>query len=91
MALGSAQPLTAMSTRNLPVGKGLPVFVAVSQASRTCGSLNEPQTYEPPGTVTGIVLLSPFFFSYSGGVESKLGPLGTAAIYCPIVPAPGDL
>jgi hypothetical protein len=22
--------------------------------------------------------------------ESKLGPLGTAAIYCPIVPAPGD-
>jgi hypothetical protein len=23
-------------------------------------------------------------------VESKLGPLGTAAIYCPIVPAPGD-
>jgi hypothetical protein len=23
-------------------------------------------------------------------VESKLGPLGTAAIYSPIVPAPGD-
>jgi hypothetical protein len=23
-------------------------------------------------------------------VESKLGPLGTAAIYCPIVPAPAD-
>jgi hypothetical protein len=23
-------------------------------------------------------------------VESKLGSLGTAAIYCPIVPAPGD-
>jgi hypothetical protein len=23
-------------------------------------------------------------------MESKLGPLGTAAIYCPIVPAPGD-
>jgi hypothetical protein len=23
-------------------------------------------------------------------VESKLGPLGTAAIYCPIEPAPGD-
>jgi hypothetical protein len=22
-------------------------------------------------------------------VESKLGPLGTTAIYCPIVPAPG--
>jgi hypothetical protein len=26
----------------------------------------------------------------SGGLESKLGPLGTAAIYCPIVPAMGD-
>jgi hypothetical protein len=25
-----------------------------------------------------------------GGVESILGPLGTAAIYWPIVPAPGD-
>jgi hypothetical protein len=24
------------------------------------------------------------------GVESKLGPLGTSAIYWPIVPAPGD-
>jgi hypothetical protein len=24
-----------------------------------------------------------------GGVESKLGPLGTSAIYWPIVPAPG--
>jgi hypothetical protein len=23
-------------------------------------------------------------------VESQLGPLGTAAIYCPIVPAPGN-
>jgi hypothetical protein len=23
-------------------------------------------------------------------VESKLRPLGTSAIYCPIVPAPGD-
>jgi hypothetical protein len=31
-----------------------------------------------------------FYFAYSGGVESKLGPLGTAPIYCPIVPAPGD-
>jgi hypothetical protein len=29
-------------------------------------------------------------FLHSGGVESKLGPLGTTAIYWPIVPAPGD-
>jgi hypothetical protein len=32
-----------------------------------------------------------FFNLHSGGgVESKLGPLGTSAIYWPIVPAPGD-
>jgi hypothetical protein len=31
-----------------------------------------------------------FFNSHSGGVESKLGPLGTSATECPIVPAPGD-
>jgi hypothetical protein len=28
--------------------------------------------------------------AYSGGGESKLGPLGPAAIYCPIVPVPSD-
>jgi hypothetical protein len=28
MALGSTQPLTAMSTRNLPEGKGLPAHNA---------------------------------------------------------------
>jgi hypothetical protein len=27
---------------------------------------------------------------HSGGVESKLGPLGTSATYWPVVPAPGD-
>jgi hypothetical protein len=32
-----------------------------------------------------------FFFNLRiVGVESKLAPLGTVAIYCPIVPAPGD-
>jgi hypothetical protein len=31
-----------------------------------------------------------FLICEEWGVESKLGPLGTAAIYCPIVPAPGD-
>jgi hypothetical protein len=34
---------------------------------------------------------SRFFFNlHSGGVESKLGPLGTSATHWPIVPAPGD-
>jgi hypothetical protein len=32
------------------------------------------------------VSLTAFLFAYSGGWS----PLGTAAIYCPIVPAPGD-
>jgi hypothetical protein len=32
-----------------------------------------------------------FFFNLpSGGVESKLGPLGTSATYWSIVPVPGD-
>jgi hypothetical protein len=32
-----------------------------------------------------------FFYSYSGGgVESRLGPVGTSATEWPIVPAPGD-
>jgi hypothetical protein len=30
------------------------------------------------------------FNSRSGGVESKMGPLGTSATEWPIVPAPGD-
>jgi hypothetical protein len=31
-----------------------------------------------------------FLNSHSGGLESKLGPLGTSATEWPIVPAPGD-
>jgi hypothetical protein len=31
-----------------------------------------------------------FFCLHSGGVESKLGPLGTSATEWPIVPAPDD-
>jgi hypothetical protein len=31
-----------------------------------------------------------FLICLKWGVESKLGPLGTAIIYCLIVPAPGD-
>jgi hypothetical protein len=42
-----------------------------------------------PEMLTG-VWSEVFFFLYSRVVESKLGPFGTAAIYCPIVPAPGD-
>jgi hypothetical protein len=62
MALGSTQPLTEMSTRNFPAGKGRLVRKAdnspqsLRRLSRKCGILDVWQSYGLPQLVTGIKL-----------------------------------
>jgi hypothetical protein len=70
MVMGSTQPLTEMSTRNLPGGKGRPerksdsLTAIFERLSRKCGILDVSQPYGPALHATGTALpFLPFYLS----------------------------
>jgi hypothetical protein len=79
MALGSTQPLTEMSTRNLPGGKGQPVCGA-DNLTAICGDLDISEPHGPSLPVTGIALRSGCTFN--GARIILFTQVKTINLYC---------